>query len=401
MEVARDYLHRWKELPQPRKVKALHYVAAASYLMFAFLFVIYAFSGIHHAERRLDSTIVFIDYTPDALQSLAFLLQRKDVEVSMIVVGSRSWALNALEGAAMVKGFLKALRVEKNISKEVPVYYGSSFAFADSSFSVNVDFAEGSAEPSACTYCRVLSPAQHFEAERMYGVDSELVKFYESSSVGSLAVQYYESPLDTLLEKTSVQFLVLGTGSDAALFLQTVPSRQGKVTSLTIAGGAIQSAGNAQYVFPSNQRAELNFFFDPQAANYLVSGIHTIPVTVVTLDAAPLWSDKYNLYVDSTSFGENIFNSGSITGASIARFYERFPGIAQRVSVNLLTAVFFADTSLQSASVVSIFPMAVLSSQNDLSTSGAVLNYPLSPQNSTVVISLDESVFWRAWPATL
>lgn len=401
MDTVRGYLQKWYDVPQPRKVQLLKLVAAGCYAFFLLLFVIYAFGGTRSARRDPTSVVLFVDPVPDAFLSLRYLALRKDIVIEMIVVSAASWSQDAFQSLAGFIGFVNKLQ-EEGLSRDIPVYYGHSMASADSSFSVEINYGGSNAvnaDVTACTYSRIFSPQQHFDAERFYGIGGALLHNI-SVFANFSADDYYEAPLQALMEKKrDVVFVVLGAATDAASFLQRYPSLQSHVKSITIAGGAFAVSGNVRYLYAYNKPAELNFFLDPLAANYITSRSHGVPVTVVPLDATVAWnSSAYATLVTSLSgqfHPSGSMNSSVLTASAINRFHYNYPQLSHNVSSSVLASVYVAEAALQSSSEVSIFPVAVTST-SDLTKAGQSVYYPTLKNTSTVVLRVDPAVLWNS-----
>lgn len=396
MDSIRNYKDKWLALSQPQKIEKLKIVAGVCYALFLLLFVIFAFGGTRSAERSPTKVVLFLEATPDALESIRYLALRADIAISMIVVGSSSWAIDAFQSVASITGFISMLRNEGAISASIPVYYGSSLSLSDCGFSKEIDYTKppsaAVASPTACTYSRALSPKEHFLAERLFGVSEVLLEERERKSP-----TYYATPLQELLKNTTVQFLILGPATDAAIFLQQVSdSIRANVESIKLAGGAFTSKGNVNLLETTNTVAEINFFMDPQAANYLVSGRHGRPVTMIPLDASFAWdSSAYNTLIHAPfSVFPGQTSSSTVTGFAMSSFNKVFPHLATNVSVNFLAAVYLADPSLQSSSTVSIFPVTV-TSESSLVQDGKSVYQPSNNFSSTVVLHVKEKLFWE------
>lgn len=398
MDTVRTYLQKWYDVPQPRKVQLLKLVAAGCYAFFLLLFVIYAFGGTRHVRRDPTSLVLFVDPVPDAFLSIRYLALRKDIVIEMIVVSASSWSQDAFQSLGGFIGFVNTLQNE-GLARDIPIYYGHSMATADSSFPAEINY-DGkhsvSSGVTSCTYSRIFSPQQHFDAERFYGVGGALLHNI-SVFANFSADDYYEAPLKALLDKKSdVRFVVLGVATDVASFLQRFPGQQSRVKSITLAGGAFAVSGNVRYIYAYNKMAELNFFLDPLAANYITTGAHGIPVTVVPLDATFAWnSTAYATLVSDVSgqFPSMSTNSSVLIASGVNRFHHSFPQLSQNISSAVLTSVYVAEATVQASAEVSIFPVAVTST-SALTSAGQSVYYPTLVNTSTVVLRVNPTIFW-------
>eukprot|EP00796_Vickermania_ingenoplastis_P009172 gene9173-6451_t len=393
MDTIRGYVQKWSDFPQPQKVKYLKLVAFGCYAFFLLIFVIYAFGGTRSARSSPTSLVLFVEAVPDALLAIRYLALRPDMAIRMIVVGSSSWGLDAFQSVASVNGFLDLLRSE-GFSASVPVYYGSSMAMVDESFPFQIQYASGATatDLSTCSYRRVLSAQDHFNAGRLYGVSSTLV------TPASLmhGAKHYSAALDALLEKEEVSFVVLGPATDAAGFLESNTLRRAKVKRVFMAGGAFAVPGDVRRVYTRNKDAEMNFFLDPLAASYIVEGDHNCPVTLVPLDTSFSWKrETYEAMLTArAALYPGVGSSQVVAASALVGFHQSLPHFSKNVSVALLTAVYVANAELQSASEVSVFPVAVTNTVS-LPLAGQSLYYPLEEKNSTVVLRVKQDTFWE------
>lgn len=398
MNTIRNYKDQWVALSQPQKIAKLKIVAGVCYAFFLFLFVIFAFGGTRRAERSPTNVVLFTEATPDALQSIKYLALRADIAVRMIIVGSSSWSQNAFQSTIAISGFVSMLQREKILSASIPVYYGSSLSISDCAFSREINFSKPPTSPSAastftaCTYSRAFSPKERFMGERLFGVSEILSAEGESTSC-----TYFSTALEELVNSTKVQFLILGPATDAALFLQQSSNSlvRANVEGITIAGGAFISNGNAHTLETTNRVAEINFFLDPQAASYIVSGLHGRPVTVIPLDAIFQWdSSVYNTVITLPSSAFSLQkNSSTTVGFALTSFYKVFPHLSSNITVNFLATAYLADASLQASSIVSIFPVEV-TTEGSLNTVGKSVYNATKTFSSTVVLSVKKKLFW-------
>lgn len=397
MDTVNEYAQKWVGLSQPEKISKFKIVAAACYAFFLFLFVIFVFGGTRTAERSPTNVVLFLEPTPDALASIRYLALRADIAIQMIVVGSSSWALDAFQSVEAINGFVSMLKNEGSLSYAIPVHYGSSLSSKDCPFSKEInyekEYTSSSSTPIACTYSRAVSPKEHFQVQRLFGVSEALLAQGEGISFPT----YYASELQQLLTTTAVHFLVFGPATDAALFLQqSNSSLMESVTSIMLAGGAFAANGNADALETTNKVAEINFFFDPLASSYIVSGKHGRPVTLVPLDAAFKWSSSaYNLLIQAQSFRfPSETTSTTVAASALSSFYKFFPHLGVNVSVNYIAAVYFSDAVVQSSSSVSIFSVAV-DQNDDLEIAGKSVYYLQSKFTSTVLLEVQEETFWQ------
>jgi len=98
-------------------------------------------------------------------------------------------------------------------------------------------------------------------------------------------VQDANELLAKILEKSNspVEILALGPLTNLGDFLTIHPELEGKISKITIMGGALNVPGNLISYVPENSSAEWNMYVDPYAANLVLQS--GIPITMVGLDA--------------------------------------------------------------------------------------------------------------------
>jgi pyrimidine-specific ribonucleoside hydrolase len=98
-------------------------------------------------------------------------------------------------------------------------------------------------------------------------------------------VQDANELLAKILEKSNspVEILALGPLTNLGDFFTIHPELEGKISKITIMGGALNVPGNLTSYVPKNSSAEWNIYVDPTAANIVLKS--GIPVTMVGLDA--------------------------------------------------------------------------------------------------------------------
>ncbi|RNF27258.1 pyrimidine-specific ribonucleoside hydrolase [Trypanosoma conorhini] len=406
---------RWKELPQPRKIKALRLVVFGCYALALLFLVIYAFGGTKRRVREPARVVVFMETTPGALMALRYLAKRADVSIAMIVLTVNAWGVNLNAAYDNTVAFLAMLKAESALRYEVPVYYGSSVAQVNAGFNDAIMFPDdGSTAPNttACTYRRVIRPGLSLAADALFGA-SELLDGVTLSAPGSghgggggLSGQYefFGAPLASYLSDHAASFLVLGPATDAAAFLQQQPPKLcAKVHHIFFAAGAIKSGGNTRLVYPPNWRSEQHAFFDPLAANYIVSGAHGRPVDLLPSDAFPQWPNSvYASLITSRAYpspasSSSVDASAQVVARAFIGHAKQF-GIEKLMPVEVLAAPYFADAMTRGDATVAAMPVLVANGVA-MSTDG-LIGAPSSeqPQKNAfkvnVVLRVKEETFW-------
>lgn len=334
MEQVREYYDKWAEIPQPRKIKAMKVIAFGSYFLFLLLLIIYAFGRTGKKTATIIPTVVFTDGTPYNLEVIRYLAQRRDVVVAMIVVASNAIAEAHLKANAVSVTSVVSTLQSEGWKTHVPTVYTSHDSTANS-------FAE---------------------------------------------------PLEQLLAKTTVNFLIIGPCTDAAYFLTQYPGRRGNVNKIFVAGGAFNVGGNANYVNSSITTAERNFYMDPAAADYVVSVSHGRPVVLLPLDAALAWtSAAYTAIVTSPASS----SESAVEVASGLTWYYDNVDKTSRTTVGIAAAAYAVDTQVQTGVTVTVIPVRVYTSTADARYGGSYRPAASAGGTSiTVVLSLVSDTFF-------
>jgi inosine-uridine nucleoside N-ribohydrolase len=334
MEQVKEYYAKWEAIPQPRKIKALKLTSFICYFLFLLLLVIYAFGRTGKKTVPIIPTILFTDGTPYNLEVVRYLAQRRDVVMGMVVVATNSLAAAQLKAnIAGVTGLISTLQSE-GWKTHVPQVYGS----------------------------------------------------YDSSTSNFL------EPLETLLAKTTVNFLIVGPCTDAAYFLQKYPGRRSNVKTIYVAGGAFNVVGNAKYLNSSATTAERNFYMDPVAADYIVAMTHGRPVVMMPLDTVPTWdSSAYFTIVSHPATS----SESAVEVAEGLQWYYSDVDKTNRVTVGIAAAAYAVDTQVQTGVTVTVIPVRVYTSTTDARYGGSY-RPPTSadPNLVTVVFTLQSSTFF-------
>lgn len=301
MEQVKEYYTKWAEIPQPRKIKTIKLISFVCYFLFLFLLVIYAFGRTGKKTTTLTPLILFTDGTPYNLEVIRYLAQRRDVVVSMIVVASNALATAQLKANLVaVTSLVSALQAEGWKAHVPSVYAG-----------------------------------------------------YAATSNNFL------EPLDTLLSKTAVNFVVVGPCTDASYFLQTYVTRRGNVKRIFVAGGAFNVAGNADYFNSTATTAERNFYMDPSAADYVVARTHGRPVVLIPLDAALTWTSAALTAIVSSP---STTSESAVEVAEGLQWYNANVDLKNRVTVGIAAAAYAVDTQVQTGVTVTTIPVRVYTS---------------------------------------
>ncbi|ESL08147.1 hypothetical protein TRSC58_04155 [Trypanosoma rangeli SC58] len=416
MDRLQQWQTQWKDLPQPRKIKALRLVVFGCYALALFFFVVYAFGGTKKRVSEPARVVVFMETTPGALMALRYLAKRADVSTAMIVLTVNAWNANLNAAYDNTVAFLAMLKRESVLKYDVPVYYGSSVAQVNARFSDEIMFpVDGGKAPNttACTYRRVIRPDLSLAADSLFGA-SELLDgvplFASESGHGDggdngLRGQYefFDTPLSKYLSDHAAAFLVLGPSTDAASFLQQHSKLRAKVSHIFLAGGALKMAGDTRLVYPPNWRSEQHTFFDPLAANYMVSGAHGRPVDLLPLDALPQWPTS--LYaalitsrVNPSTTSSSLANaSAQVVARAFIGYSEQF-GIDKLMPVEVLAAPYFADAVTRGGATVA--EMSLLVANGVAMSTDGLIGAPSSEQRQKksfrvkVVLHLKEGMFW-------
>lgn len=331
MDRVKEYYQRWCDTPQPRKIRAIKLVMFFCYSFFLLFLVIYAFGRTGKKTVTIVPTVLFTDGTPYNLQVIRYLTQRRDVVLAMIVVNSNSLAVGLLRSnVGNVAAMLTDLQAE-GYSKTVPVYES------------------------------------------------------QTSTTDSFA-----APLDDLLAKQSVKFVIAGPCTEAAYFLAEYPARRAKVANIYVGGGAFNKDGNANYFVITNTKAERNFYMDATAANYIVSGSHERPVTVLPLDAAMTWTDS--AYAAIVTAPGSSAASVETVAQGLLWYYTNVDG-AHSTTVGILAAAYASDMQVYQSAAATVIPVQVITAQTNV-TNGRSYRPSSGTSTVTVITSLGSSTFF-------
>ncbi|EPY38132.1 pyrimidine-specific ribonucleoside hydrolase [Angomonas deanei] len=392
MEQFKDYYQSWNELPQPRKMNIMKVITFFLYAMFLLFVVIYGFGiSVGKGAREVPKTVVFMEAMPYNLQALRYLCKRRDITIGMIVLTVNSWNVNLDAAYDNIASFLQLLKKEK-FSTTIPVYYGNSFAYSDQK---SVESYTVSSKESTCSYRRYLNPTVRLTADRLFGGSDVL----DTVSLTDYPRRYefYESKLESYLGGNQASFLVLGPATDAAAFLQNHANLRSKVRSIVLTGGAFKVKGDAQYVYSGNTAAEINFFFDPVAANYITEGSHGRPVTVIPVDAVKVWdSGLYSTLISSVD--TSAVTSAAVVSLAVQGYesaLEKEGLHEKRMSVELIGAVYAADVYAQNGAQVTDIPVRVVTDTSVVKD--GISHRPTSGSfNVRVILALDSSMVQRS-----
>ncbi|KAG5499474.1 hypothetical protein JIQ42_04947 [Leishmania sp. Namibia] len=330
MDSVKDYYRRWCELPQPRKVKVTKLTAAACYFLFLLLFVIYACGRTGKKTSTIVPTILFTDGTPYNMEVIRYLAQRRDVNIGMVVLNDNTLAAEKLQAkTGNIEAILSALRAE-GYTKEVPVF------------------------------------ASH-----------------------TVSPDNFAAPLDQMLAKQSVSFVIAGPCTEAAHFLTEYPAHLSSIAGIFVAGGAFNRAGDADFLFPYNTKAERNFFMDPSAADQVVAALHKRPVTLFPIDVTVAWTEA--------AFAAIVLTPSSAAGSAAAvatalQWYYKNVDSTRSTTVGLMAAAYASDAQVRHSAVYTSIPVRVKTAETNV-TNG--LSY--RPRNGTpvrVMLSVSADTFF-------
>ncbi|CAJ1989621.1 Inosine-uridine preferring nucleoside hydrolase [Leishmania donovani] len=330
MDQIKEYYQRWCDMPQPRKIRVINLVAFACYFLFLLLLVIYAFGRTGQRTLIIVPTVLFTDGTPYNMQMIRYLAQRRDVIISMIVVSNNALAVEKLRSnVGNVEGILSALQAE-GYTKTVPVY------------------------------------ASH------------------TSSPNS-----FEAPLDEMLAKQSVKFVIVGPCTEAAHFLMAYPAHRSNIVDIFVAGGAFNKAGNANYLFRANAKAERNFYLDPKAAGYITEASHSRPVTLFPIDVTVAWTEEaYAAIVSNPSS-----TAASVeTVATGLRWYYQTVDSTRSTTVGLMAAAYASDAQVRETALYTSIPVRVRTAETNM-TNGQSYR-PASGTPVRVMLSVAADTFF-------
>lgn len=330
MDQVREYYGQWSAVPQPKKIKWMKAAAFFCFSLFLLLLIIYAFGGTGSKSVAVIQTIVFTDGTPYNMQAIRYLAQRREVNVAMIVVANNSLATSSLKATyERVTAMVTALKLE-GLTDEMAVY-------------------------------------------GVHGGSTD-----------------YTASLLTYLDSNTVKFLVLGPCTEAAWFLQTYSNVTGKVATVYVAGGAFNTAGNANFFGGGNTEAERNFYMDPTAAAYLMHRDHGRPVILFPLDVTLTWG---------TTAYQQIVSLSGVTANESARYvseglqwYYADVSSSKTTTVGIMAAAYLADLNVRDNAEFTSIPVAV---QNSTSSSSVGKSYrPASGSDVSVILSVANDTYF-------
>ncbi|GET89395.1 hypothetical protein, conserved [Leishmania tarentolae] len=330
MDQIKEYYQRWCDMPQPRKIRAIKLIAFACYFLFLFLLVVYAFGRTGARASTIVPTVLFTDGTPYNTEIIRYLTQRRDVVLCMIVLNNNSLAVEKLfSSRGNVDLILGALQAE-GYTRTVPVYTS------------------------------------------------------ETSSLDN-----FELPLEEVLAKQSVNFVIVGPCTEAAHFLSEHPTRRSNVVDIFVAGGAFNEAGNANYLFSMNTKAERNFYMDPAAAGYIMAATHGRPVTLFPIDVTATWTrDAYTAIVSNPS---SAATSVEMVATGLQWYYTSVDS-TRRTTVGLMAAAYASDAQVRQKAVYTSIPVYVRTTETN-TTKGESYR-PASGTPVRVVLSVAEDTFF-------
>ncbi|KEG12271.1 pyrimidine-specific ribonucleoside hydrolase [Trypanosoma grayi] len=397
---------RWADMPQPRKIKALRVVVFVCYSLALLFFVIYAFGGTTKRVSEPMPVVLFMESMPGGIMALRYLAKRADVFIAMIVLATDAWNVNLNAAYDNTAAFIAMMRKEGVLLYDIPIYYGNSVAQANARFDEDVSFTSinVSHNTTSCTYRRVLDPNVLLDADRLFGasdlLDGVPISAPRNNSDGSTLsgqMEFFDVPLLHYLTRHTASFLVLGPSTDAAWFLQQHPDQRSRVSLVIMAGGVMGADGDTRLVYPPNRRSELHMFFDPHAANYLVSGAHGRQVLLLLLDAAPKWPAPLYESLIVARASSSAATSANVVAHAVSGFNRRFAAELP-LPVEVATAAYFADLHIRGGVTVTEVPLLVangvaMATDGMLGTPADVHKQPTGLKVKAV-LKLQEGTFW-------
>ncbi|KAG5476339.1 hypothetical protein LSCM1_04041 [Leishmania martiniquensis] len=331
MDQVKEYYQQWCDLPQPRKIRITKLFACACYLLFLLLLVIYTCGRTGKKTWTIEPTILFTDGTPYNMEVIRYLTQRRDVIIGMVVLNNNILAVEKLRSkVSNIEAILGALKAE-GYTKKVPVYASHTF-----------------------------SPDN------------------------------FVAPLERLLASQSVKFVVAGPCTEVAHFLTQYPTHLSNVAGIFVAGGAFNRAGNADYLFVNNTKAERNFFMDPMAADQVVAGLHKRPVMLFPIDVTVAWTE--------TAFAAIVSNPSSSAGSVAAvaaglEWYYKKVDSTRSTTVGLMAAAYASDAQVRQSAVYTSIPVRVRTAETN-ATNGQSYR-PTAGTAVRVMLSVAVDTFFR------
>ncbi|CAI2344860.1 unnamed protein product [Caenorhabditis sp. 36 PRJEB53466] len=209
--------------------------------------------------------IIDTDGVYDDIRALTIALSTPDVEV--LAITSVHGGVTANQSAANVARLLRAIGKET-----VPIYIGS--------------------QDSLIPKGPIVVWEELFGSDGIGGVPDIPPK---ASSFNSSSFVKSKGAVDAIIELTkqtkNVTLVGLGPLTNIALALRKDPEIAQRLQKVVIMGGNYLGVGNTQ----SNSTAEFNFLMDPEAAQIVLSAIHT---TIVPWDTCFFKGPEYSEEVD-------------------------------------------------------------------------------------------------------
>ncbi|CAJ1026902.1 Inosine-uridine preferring nucleoside hydrolase, putative [Leishmania lindenbergi] len=297
MDQLKEYYQRWNDVPQPGKISILKRIALACYFLFLLLLVIYAFGRTAKTTSAIVPIVLFTDGTPYNMEVIRYLAQRRDIIIGMIVLNNNTLAVERLRSKTRnVEAILSALKAE-GYTKAVPVY-----------------------------------------ASHMSSSDN------------------FAAPLDQMVAKRLVKFIIAGPCTEAAYFLAAYPTHRSNIVDIFVAGGAFNKAGNANVLLPTNTKAERNFYMDPSAADHILAGSHGRQVTLFPIDVTIAWTEE--AYAAIVSNLSSTAASVGIVASGLQWYYTNIDPTSS-TTVGLMAAVYASDAQVRETATYTSIPVRV------------------------------------------
>lgn len=402
---------QWYDLEQPKKARYLKIAAAVCFFLAFVAVVEYIASSTKTASISRTNIVMFMEANPEDFMALRYTLKRGDLRVIAIVLSMNAWSQNLWNQQQSLKGLLSLLNAEGSRgAAHIPVFYGTHLATRNNGFDDMLNFQSGQPVSAiSCSYRRIWPPVFEAQTETLYGVGYQLG--YVMSLTATSSASYFDDALAALLlplAEKSVVALCLSSLTDVVNFWQGHPDLKGKWAQFIVSGGFLgvksTSGGDLQQVYPPNTAAEYNFFFDPRAANTLLTDIaSSAAVVVVTYDAAvdaSYTSAQYQSLIVNAALSATNLSSSFVAAAlkqkrdAVVSLGNVNAGTDLTAPQDLVAAALFAHQALRSAGTIG---SAALSVVHDVSTIADGKVYASTVNGApkvSYVAGLNSGAFW-------
>ena len=190
----------------------------------------------------------------------------------------------------------------------------------------------------------------------------------------------------------SISLLSMGPLTDFAAFFSAQPQFMNRVAKMTVFGGAfnVYAAGNVVAMYPPNKLAEMNVFFDPEAAKFILEK-HPFPLVLATLDAAqtvPVTttiraqlaalvskSIAHDVWVSAVAQAFNYSAFAYSTGAALAAAEPSVVFSRANIMVDVVSSSSIGATASTPALLTAAGQVRKLAGDSGKSVTGVVLKY--------------------------